>query len=646
MLPRRFLLIPYGVYLAVLIVFVLGACSQNSSVPISATGNLQVVVRGLPDELTAEVVVSNNQNFGERMSGTYASFRSLTPGTYTLAPQDVFDGTVLYVAESVSIFVAANSITQSEVVYRYTAYVPGGGLLVSSSGLPDGVGANLQVSNDTGFRRTLSEGTLLSGLASGYYTVVADPVANGTVRYQARSARTEVFVEPSGVARVDVVYEPEPGVLELSIDGAPADAAIRLSVRSSSIYEGYEARSTLRLNGLEPGEYVVYAHDILHNGEVYVAEVVHTRVASGQVQQETIRYRTATGDGQIYGRIWHDRNLNDQRDPSETGLEGFTVFLDDNENGRLEPSERRTVSDRNGTYSFLGLDTDRSYTLTQRLPLGWSNSYAEIAPRGDVMLQIIGGRDGDLGDYPFVVGLLRRNIDDNEAAHFCGGTLIAARWVLTAAHCVTSDPQTLHVLVGTDNLRSGGERLPVRRTIIHPNYSAVTLDYDLALLELDTGVLAPRVAVLSPDLSTLAQPSTLATIAGWGQTQAGSAGSSRLQVAAVPITSTASCRAAYGSRLTPQMICAGLPEGGVDACQGDSGGPLIVRDASRRDWLQAGVVSWGDGCARPGRPGVYTRTAVFNDWLEAQIPLELSGSYRIDFSSGNTVNRVDFGNFR
>lgn len=637
------------VYSAIFTIFMTSACEQPLP-PVSTgngTGNLQITVRGLPGTMTADVVISNNGGVEERMSANYASFRSLTPGTYTITPQNVFGNGVLYSAEERSVFVSPRQNTLVEITYRYAEYAPGGGLLISSDGLPEGVRANVRVSNDTGFQRTLAEGTLLNGLPGGVYTVTAEPVTSGTTRYQAAPLLSEVVVEPDSVTQVSIVYEPQPGTLELTITGVPAGASIRLSVQSEQASEHHEARSTLlRLRQMSPGNYTVYAHDVRYGGTVYTAPVLQTSVASDQVVRETVSYQATTGAGEIYGKLWHDQNLNDQRDPSETGLAGFTVFLDDNNNGRLEPSERRTLSDQYGNYSFLGLATDRSYNVSQVLPLGWSNTYAEIDVRDNMMVQIIGGQNARLGDYPFIVGLLQRGNSDNQSAHFCGGSLIAARWVLTAAHCVTDDASALSVLVGTDNLSYGGERITVRRVIRHPQFASSTMDFDVALLELSQGVLSPRVGVLEPRDASLAQTGTLATVLGWGKRSEGGGDTERLQAAIVPITSAASCRSAYGSRLTARMVCAGLPEGGVDACQGDSGGPLVVRSEADRFWLHAGVVSWGDGCARPQRPGVYARSSALYDWISRQVPPELSGSYQVDLSSQPSVTRIDFGNFR
>jgi secreted trypsin-like serine protease len=92
-----------------------------------------------------------------------------------------------------------------------------------------------------------------------------------------------------------------------------------------------------------------------------------------------------------------------------------------------------------------------------------------------------------------------------------------------------------------------------------------------------------------------------------------------LQEVAVPIVDSTRCQAGYSGtnvRITANMLCAGLTQGGKDSCQGDSGGPLVVKGADGK-WQQAGVVSFGIGCARPERFGVYTRVANYVPWIEA-----------------------------
>jgi trypsin len=116
-------------------------------------------------------------------------------------------------------------------------------------------------------------------------------------------------------------------------------------------------------------------------------------------------------------------------------------------------------------------------------------------------------------------------------------------------------------------------------------------------------------------------PGTMESIVGWGTTSEGGDTPDRLQEAEVPITTDAYCSDAYDDFDATSMVCAGFPEGGVDTCQGDSGGPMFGRDAAGALKV-VGATSWGEGCARPGKPGVYARVAddVLREWIRGVTP--------------------------
>ena len=115
-----------------------------------------------------------------------------------------------------------------------------------------------------------------------------------------------------------------------------------------------------------------------------------------------------------------------------------------------------------------------------------------------------------------------------------------------------------------------------------------------------------------------AQPDDLATIIGWGRlAEGGQASPTALQQVQVPLRTNAECQQGYSTTITANMVCAGLDAGQLDSCQGDSGGPLMVRSSAAGPWQQAGVVSFGIGCARAGIFGVYSRVARYRDWIAA-----------------------------
>ncbi|MNT55643.1 Trypsin [compost metagenome] len=92
----------------------------------------------------------------------------------------------------------------------------------------------------------------------------------------------------------------------------------------------------------------------------------------------------------------------------------------------------------------------------------------------------------------------------------------------------------------------------------------------------------------------------------------------RLQKVDVPLVTTESCNISYKNEITDRMMCAGFPEGGKDSCQGDSGGPLVAKTTDNQTYL-IGVVSWGTGCARAGKPGVYAKVSYATSWIQSYV---------------------------
>ncbi len=233
--------------------------------------------------------------------------------------------------------------------------------------------------------------------------------------------------------------------------------------------------------------------------------------------------------------------------------------------------------------------------------------------------QIVGGTTATPGAWP-ATARLRIN-----GSHLCGGSLLSTSWVMTAAHCVRGvSINSLSVVLG-DHDRTVAEASEQIRSIsrveIHPNYRSSTYDNDIALLQLSSPVtLNSRVATIAMASSGDAafyEPGDNSTVVGWGTTSEGGALARYLQQVTVPIVSNATCNSAlaYNGRVTANMICAGLAAGGKDSCQGDSGGPLMVSVSGT--WKVVGIVSWGTGCARPNKYGVYTRVPNYTSWVSS-----------------------------
>ncbi|KAM9170546.1 transmembrane protease serine 2 isoform 3-T3 [Pangshura tecta] len=162
--------------------------------------------------------------------------------------------------------------------------------------------------------------------------------------------------------------------------------------------------------------------------------------------------------------------------------------------------------------------------------------------------------------------------------------------------------------------RSGSR---VQKIISHPNYDSDSKDNDVALMKLQaplsfTDTVAP---VCLPNPGMMFQPDQWCWISGWGAEYQGGKTSDVLNAVMVRLIERSKCNSAgfYNGLVLPTMICAGYVNGGKDSCQGDSGGPLVTEKNSV--WWLVGDTSWGTGCARPGRPGVYGNMTVFTDWI-------------------------------
>jgi len=240
----------------------------------------------------------------------------------------------------------------------------------------------------------------------------------------------------------------------------------------------------------------------------------------------------------------------------------------------------------------------------------FAESEMKIKPR------IINGTEVSQNDetWRFIVALKKNG------EQYCGGSLIAPNWILTAAHCLSDNDDNPLVSTVYDSVGTASYNLTtminkdVKRFIVHPKFNGNTMDNDIALIELDSNV--SNITPIMYDTKHPLTPGTQTKVAGWGNMRTVShLYPNDLRDALTPIIDFNQCNASssYDGRLTQNMICAGYFVSNRDNCDGDSGGPLII------DNTLVGIVSTGYDCAQDGFPGVYTKVQNYISWIKRYV---------------------------
>nr|XP_020020902.1 hepatocyte growth factor activator isoform X2 [Castor canadensis] len=264
-------------------------------------------------------------------------------------------------------------------------------------------------------------------------------------------------------------------------------------------------------------------------------------------------------------------------------------------------------------------------TLPEPAPTGRPNCGKRHKKRTFLRPRIVGGSSSLPGSHPWLAAIY---IGDS----FCAGSLIHTCWVVSAAHCFSNSPRrdSVSVVLGqhffnrtTDVTQTFG----IEKYVPYSLYSVFNpSDHDLVLIRLKKK--GDRCAVRSQFVQPICLPEAGSSfpighkcqIAGWGHVDENVSGySSSLREALVPLVADHKCSSpeVYGADISPNMLCAGYFDCKSDACQGDSGGPLAC-EKNGVAYLY-GIISWGDGCGRLNKPGVYTRVANYVDWINDRI---------------------------
>lgn len=450
--------------------------------------------------------------------------------------------------------------------------------------------------------------------------------------------------------------------VELEPSSGPAPLTVRIDGGASSDPEGPIADHRWAFGDGVQGSGASVEHTYEEVGMYVVRLTVRDEDGAEAVARDSVFVEAPAGDGdhRIQGTVWHDVDADGERGVGEPGAPGVTVFLDEDGSGALDPGEVATVSGQEGAFSFEGLEGDRSYTVTQALTLGWTNTHPGAPTDGESVAaptpprrtagpsgpaRIVQGSEVEHTAFPFMVTLLAAAEPNNRKAFFCGGTLISGFWVLTAGHCVDNPvrPEDLAVLVGTGDLTEGGERVGVERIRIEPTFfNEAGFDNDMAVLKLERRVMLPRIDVMDPPREDLAQEGDTAVAVGWGRLGQDEEISVQLRAVEMPIFDQTVCQNLFELQ-TRAIICGGREGGGPATCFGDSGGPLAVQGPHGR-WIEIGVTSFTLNCGQ-SLPSGFTRVAPLAAFIREVTEPERSGSHVVDWTGGSEAT-VEFGNFR
>ena len=236
--------------------------------------------------------------------------------------------------------------------------------------------------------------------------------------------------------------------------------------------------------------------------------------------------------------------------------------------------------------------------------------------------RIVGGQKAE-SPIPWQVSLRRCSTGNcqQSVVFYCGGTILDSKTILTAAHCVDSQgvDYTQHFVMAGSTSVLGGQNVKIAQVINHPGWNSDTNDNDISILKLaePLNLNSNAQAMCLPSENFDPANGAKCYVSGWGRLEYQGAGSGGdLRWVSVPKVSQSSCKNAYWY-LTDNMICAGEEQGGKDSCSGDSGGPFVCMENGNP--VVTGVVSFGNGCALEGYPGVYARVTQYLPWIKSHM---------------------------
>uniref|UniRef100_A0A8D0L295 coagulation factor Xa n=1 Tax=Sphenodon punctatus TaxID=8508 RepID=A0A8D0L295_SPHPU len=276
--------------------------------------------------------------------------------------------------------------------------------------------------------------------------------------------------------------------------------------------------------------------------------------------------------------------------------------LSNSYNISIEQDENNSKLYNNGTSqeNITGFTDSPHIHLQNETFFNRTESSDDIDPDGDV--RVVGGNQCKPRECPW-------QVSENEG--FCGGTILSEYFILTAAHCIGQN-KIFSVIVGEVDreIEENTESVhKVDKIFLHIKFVSQTYDYDIALIKLKNPIQFSEYVLPA----CLPDADFIGTVSGFGRTHEKRRTSTTLQMLKVPFIDRDTCMRSSSFDITQNMFCAGYHSNPKDACQGDSGGPHVTE--YRGTYFVTGIVSWGEGCAREGKYGIYTKVSKFHSWI-------------------------------
>ncbi|XP_077199822.1 coagulation factor X-like [Paroedura picta] len=361
-------------------------------------------------------------------------------------------------------------------------------------------------------------------------------------------------------------------------------------------------------------ESVIQKYCKLNNGDcdhfcTLVENTVVCSCADGYILGEDGTSCVATGSFPCGQNIVNKKAPKKKREASSFGDMGDTGH--DNEETELTYDDSLSVQNFTSDQNF----TTQHPSLHFKGEVLLNNSKSKTELDG-LNMRIVGGHDCAPGECPWQALLINEEDDG-----FCGGTVLNEFFVLTAAHCI-NQTKSIRVILGEVDVASRertGTLFAVEKIFIHHRFVLKTYDYDIALIKLKRPIqFSENITAACLPTQDFANQILMAQevgmVSGFGRIHEKGRQSTKLKVVNLPYIDRNTCKLSSNFAVTENMFCAGYDTVAKDACQGDSGGPHVT--AYRNTYFVTGIVSWGEGCARTGKYGVYTKVSKFIVWIK------------------------------